>query len=399
VNTRSADSGVAPRDRDEGQGSPSAEPRGRLESIDAFRGLTLLVMLLTPFTGSVDSVAWLRHAEWDGVTIADVIFPTFLVGSGISLALLLRDGFERTIEVRLARRFLLLVAAGLVYNAYGTILFGDDALRVTGVLQTIAVAGALAAVVLYLSGIGRPAHQPRWPVVAAVVVVTLAIYQALGATRSCVAGADPDRCSVWFGLDRAVFPDQQLYQGGVLGFDPEGVAMMLISATLVLTGWGVGRWVWTHRSDPLRCAGALVVAAGVLMMAGGVLDRVADPINKRLFTPSFVVFAAGAAIAVFTVVYIVVDVVPRRTEPPSRRPVVWVLVAFGRNALVVFLAERFILQTSVLVSIGDTTARNRILAAMPGDGAPADLALSVLLASVVGAIVCVLHRRRLYLVL
>jgi predicted acyltransferase len=373
--------------------------QGRLESIDAFRGVTLLVMLLTPFTGSVDSVAWLRHAEWDGVTVADVIFPTFLVGSGISLALLLRDGFERSIEVRLARRFLLLVVAGLAYNAYGTIVFGDGVLRLTGVLQTIAVAGALAAVVLYVSGIGRPRHRPRWPAVAAMVIVVLAVYQALGTTRSCVAGADRDRCSVWFGLDRAVFPDQQLYQGGVLWFDPEGVAMMLVSAALVLTGWGVGRWVWTTRSNPLRCAGALGVAAGVLMVAGGVIDRVADPMNKRLFTPSFVVFAAGAAIAVFTVVYVVVDVTPRRTEPPSPRPVVWVLVAFGRNALVVFLAERFILQTSVLVSMGDTTARNRFLSAMPGDGAVSDLALSILLASMVGAIVCVLHRHRRYLVL
>lgn len=374
-------------------------PRERLASVDAFRGLTLIVMLLTPFTGSPDSMALLRHAEWDGVTLADLVFPTFLVGSGMSLALLIRDGFGRDVGIRLVRRFVLLVTAGLVYNAYGTLLFGDSALRLTGVLQTIAVAGALAAVVLYGSGYGRRAHQPRWPVVAATVVVTLAVYHMLGTTRSCVSGAVSDRCSVWFGLDRAVFSDQQLYRGGTVGFDPEGIAMMTVSMTLVLAGWGVGRWMWTNRSQPVRCAATLAAAAATSMGVGAVLDRLVIPMNKRLFTVSFVVFAAGAAIAVFAAVYIVVDVLPRRRGQASRRPAVWVLVAFGRNALVVFLAERFILQTSVLASIGDTTARDRVLELMPGTGDSADLALSVLLALAVAAIVCPLHRRRWYLAL
>lgn len=399
MNTRTADLGGARQGGDGARRSFPTGPCERLASIDAFRGLTLIVMLLTPFTGSPDSVALLRHAEWDGVTVADVIFPTFLVGSGMSLALLLRDGFVRDIGIRLARRFLLLVIAGLVYNAYGTILFGDSALRLTGVLQTIAFAGALAAVVVYGSGYGRRAHQPRWPAVAATAVVTLAVYHALGTTRSCVAGAVADRCSVWFGLDRAVFPEKQLYRGGAAGFDPEGAAMMIVSITLVLAGWGVGRWMWTNRSQPIRCATALAAAAAISMGVGGVLDRLVIPMNKRLFTVSFVVFAAGAAIAVFIAVYIVVDVLPRRRGQASRRPVVWVLVAFGRNALVVFLAERFIVQTSVLASIGDTTARSRILASMPGEDASADLALSVLLALAVAAIVCPLHGRRRYLAL
>ena len=372
---------------------------GRLSSIDAFRGFTLVLMLLTPFTGSADTVAWLRHAEWDGVTIADVIFPTFLVGSGISLALLLRNGFDRPIGIRLVRRFALLVVAGLAYNAYGTIVFGDDAIRLTGVLQTIAVAGAIGALVLFASSLGHRPRQPRWPIVAAVAVVMLTTYQVLGSTRSCVTNVDPDRCSVWFGVDRAVFPDQQLYRGGIVGFDPEGVAMMIVSSTLVLAGWGVGRWTWMNRSRPITCAKAIVGAGVALMAFGLVFDSVADPINKRLFSTSFVLFAAGAAFVVFAAVYLVVDVLPRRHGPDARRPVVWVLVAFGRNALVVFLLERFLLQTSILIAAGDTSVRTALLRRMPGDAVLSDLSLSILLATVVGLVVCGLHARGRYLVL
>ena len=126
-------------------------PRLRLRSIDAFRGAVLALMLLTPATGDPATYPFLRHAAWDGPTASDLILPTFLVTSGLSLAFLLRPPIGRAKVLRLGRRLVLLVLLGLAYNAYGTTGWDLGALRYTGVLQLIGIAGALGAAVVLLA--------------------------------------------------------------------------------------------------------------------------------------------------------------------------------------------------------------------------------------------------------
>jgi len=125
----------------------AASGRARFASVDTFRGAVLALMLFTPATGA-GGYAWLRHAEWDGLTASDWLFPTFLVTSGLSLSFLLRDVPTRATYTRLIRRLVLLVAAGLIYNAYGSSWFDLSELRFTGRLQMIGLSCARAAAVV-----------------------------------------------------------------------------------------------------------------------------------------------------------------------------------------------------------------------------------------------------------
>ena len=132
------------------------------------------------------------------------------------------------------------------------------------------------------------------------------------------------------------------------------------------------------------------------------------PSNKRLLTPAFVLLAAGVALAVFCVIYLLVDATSgQRTEERWEwRPQAlwrhwsWPFVAFGRNALIVFGAERFLLQTAKHVHIGDRSIQERLLEDILPFGEPGvHLAYTALLLLAVFAVVGHLHRHRLYLAL
>lgn len=146
--------------------------RLRLRSVDALRGAVLAFMVLTPATGDPASYPFLRHAAWGGPTASDLVLPTFLVTSGLSLAFLLRASVDRSRVLRLVRRVLALVVLGLVYNAYGTTGWDLGALRFTGVLQLIGVAGALAAVVVLVTR--RLGRDRPWAIGAIAVALPAA---------------------------------------------------------------------------------------------------------------------------------------------------------------------------------------------------------------------------------
>jgi predicted acyltransferase len=366
----------------------------RLRSVDAFRGLVLAFMVFTPATGSPDHFSLLRHASWEGATPSDLLFPTFLVTSGISLSFLLRPPTSGAVRLRLLRRTILLVLIGLVYNAYGATGLDLAALRLTGVLQTIGISGAVASLLVLATRRGG-ADRPG-ALAAAAVAVTVVYWAAMELLAPC---EPTGRCSPLFPVDRALLGREHTYLGGELGFDPEGIAVTVAASALVLSGYLAGLLVRRSRLSVPWFA-SRVALLGVLIGAAGMVVERTIPFNKRLLSPSFVLLAAGVALVTFAVVAVVFDLsaLGRRVER-VRAIVAAPLVALGRNALVVFVLERFLLQTATMVHVGDQTAQDWLLDSIPVGRPGVHLAYTAAVLAVTVCVTTPLHGRRWYLAL
>jgi predicted acyltransferase len=366
-----------------------------LRSIDAFRGAVLAFMVFTPVTGDPEVYPLLRHAAWDGPTASDLILPTFLVTSGFSLAFLLRPPVGREKMLRLVRRLALLVLLGLVYNAYGTTGFHISALRYTGVLQLIGISGFLAAGVVLLT---RRHGQDRPALVAAVALALPAAY-AVGLHLLADRCAGANMCSPYAGWDRRLLDAAHTYGNGTPGYDPEGVAICITATSLVLVGYLVGRRLTSSPAAQLPRIAATTAFAGVALLGCAWFLDAIDAANKRLLTPAFVTLAAGVALIGIAVFVVVLDL--RLAQDPKNhfRRIAFPLVSLGRNALIVYLLERFLLQTAATVQLGDRPAREVILDALPGSATTIHLSYTTALLLVIVVVTGVLHWRQRYVTL
>ncbi len=275
-------------------------------------------MLLVTMPGDwAYTFAELRHADWNGCTLADMVFPAFLFSVGMSLGL----SFERATADpaqrarswrRVGRRALSLVLLGLALEATYNLAIsagaqfpgqgGLDHLRIPGILQRIGLCYALAASLLFgtaRAGAGGGRRVNLGAVVLAIAVILLGYWLALaftpvpgfGAGRLDAAGSLPAY------VDRAVFTPAHLWPlatavpGGPVTYDPEGLLSTLPATTDVLFGV-LAAQAWRRRGER---AWMVIAGAGLLLvLAGLALDRV-FPINKRLWTSSFALFSGGVS--------------------------------------------------------------------------------------------------------
>jgi predicted acyltransferase len=316
----------------------------RLRSLDVLRGMAVAGMILVEQTvGPPRSYPALRHASWNGWTAADLVFPAFLVAVGASLAFSLKPPVTWTTARRLAKRVIALLVLGVLFNAWSGDGASFDFLRVPGVLQRIAVAGGLAAVIVL---VGRV-----WWVVLIVAVALLALYGAMltGGHTDCGRGVLTPHCSITGSVDRQVFGADHMYQRGFAGYDPEGLLSTLGATATVSFGYVGARLVRMRPRVPRTAVEVAGVALG-LWVASGVLWQ-GSPINKKLWSPPFALFTAAVTLAVFALVYLLVDVLPRAGRSGDKVAAVaaWPWAVLGRNALVVYIGQH------VLASTLDTT--------------------------------------------
>jgi predicted acyltransferase len=283
--------------------SRSSSERTRLTSLDALRGMAIAGMIFVNAAGA-DVWSELRHAGWDGLTLADLVFPMFLVAMGASMALGKAPSARRVV-----RRAAILFAIGLVLNALTT----PGPLRYCGVLQRIAVDYALAAAIIRL---------PKRAIVATSVAVLV------GYTWILLAFGHGPMDSAAASVDQWLFGRAHLNAGGL--YDPEGLISTLASVVTVLIGFLVGDWVRRApriAMTPIR----LLASAGVLAAIGAVISALV-PINKKLWSPSFILVTAAFSIAVFACTFWLCDVGRNRGR--------WFALPFsimGANALVLYI--------------------------------------------------------------
>jgi predicted acyltransferase len=316
-------------------------PRPRLTSLDVFRGLVVALLVLVEWVLPAPGYTWLRHSPWDGVRIPDVVFPAFLFMVGASASLATRVDLRR-----LARRSLVLVGLGLLFNAWGGAGSDLTELRLPGVLQMIGVAGLLAGFVTAV--VRRP---------AAVAGIGLALVTVHGALLShvpvdCGTGRLVPGCSLPWAVDRHVFGLAHVYHQGTFGHDPEGLVTTVLGATaVVLFGWAAGRFLYREadRMATAMLAGGLLVAAGFAALGW--------PLLKRLWTPTFGLLMAAGCTAVLLALAMALDGRAHRFPQPVR----WTLTALGRNALLVYVGQHVVLSSLQATAHGDGTLATALL--------------------------------------
>jgi predicted acyltransferase len=317
--------------------APSTEPAvssTRLTSLDLFRGVTIAAMILVNDPGN-DHPYWpLEHAQWNGWTPTDLIFPFFLFIVGVSLVFSsesrLRHGDSKSVLLLHAfRRGVTIFAIGLAMN-YSLVLIAPSSfpgLRIPGVLQRIAVC-YLAASILFLYA--RP--RTRAVVVAALLIGYWILMRFVPVPGFGVPGRDipflhPDANLAAY-LDRKFLTT--LWDKTR---DPEGLLSTLPAIATALLGVFTGEWLRSKNSSQTKLAGML--AFGIVGLVVGRTWSIWFPINKNLWTSSYVLFTAGFALVCLALCYWATDI--RRWRG------VWskAFLIFGRNAIAAYIVAWF----------------------------------------------------------
>jgi predicted acyltransferase len=297
----------------------------RVLSLDVFRGITIAAMILVNNPGSWDHVyAPLLHAEWHGWTPTDLIFPFFLFIVGVSMSLAFASGEKAPGPKKIVSRSVVLFGLGLFMAAYPR--FDIAHVRIPGVLQRIAVC-YLAASLLVRSG--------------SRMVLYGALALLLGGYFLLLRGDLSVEGNLAARVDRFLL-------GGHLWkptWDPEGLLSTLPAIATTILGFLAGerlRAVDTAEND--HETAATLFTAGWALVLGGLLWSIWFPINKNLWTSSYVLFTAGAALQFLAGLYWLVDVKKWRgwTQPA---------VVFGRNSILVFVLSGLVAKSLILYRV------------------------------------------------
>lgn len=299
-------------------GTPQA---GRMLSLDVFRGLTIAGMILVNNPGSWSNIySPLEHAAWHGWTPTDFIFPFFLFIVGVSLALALvrraeSGGGRRDLYVKILRRTLLIFGLGLVLQGFP--FYDLSTLRIPGVLQRIAVCYFFAALIFLWT---RPRAQ-------AFITAALLVFYWLLMRFVPAPGHAAGDLSMEGNL--AAYVDRTLLAGHTWKplYDPEGILSTIPAVATTLTGVLTGHLLRSRRAPLEKVALMFVVGAACIVL--GWAWNYWFPINKALWTSSYVVFTTGMALQLLAVCYWLIDVQNyRRWATP--------FLIFGTNALAVY---------------------------------------------------------------
>jgi predicted acyltransferase len=309
------------------------ETHGRLVSLDAFRGFTIAAMVLVNNPGDWSNLyPQLAHAKWHGWTFTDWIFPFFLFICGVSMALSLSrkaSASKPALMLDLWRRAAIILLIGLTLNFIPNLSF--ETLRIPGVLQRIALCTALAApIVLYFGLRG----QCLWIVgLLTFYSVVMLIVPVPDVNGVMAAGAlEPGR-------DVGAFVDRWLLSGHLWAsaktWDPEGVFSTLPALCTMLLGVLTGRWLLSDAPRADKTVWMMVI--GLLSLwIGAMIDATFMPINKPLWTSSYVFFMHGWGLLLFAVFYWLIDGTASRSVRNRARAALLPMTIYGMNALFIF---------------------------------------------------------------
>jgi predicted acyltransferase len=297
----------------------------RARSIDVFRGLTMAAMVIVNNPGDWDTVYWpLLHADWHGWTPTDLIFPFFLFIVG---AVMPFGSAEGRAWPRVLRRTAIIIGVGWLLAAFP--LFHVTTLRIPGVLPRIGLCYFAAATVVRLAGPGPRGIARAASSTAAILLVAYWILMTFVPVPGGHAGDLSAAGNLGAWLDRTLM-------GGHLwrkDWDPEGLLSTLPAIATTLLGVLAGLAVRDAASP--RALVRRLSLWGLAGVVAGLACNLAFPINKSLWTSSYVLFTAGVASAVLAACYAWVDASPSPATRHWSEP----LVALGRNALLLFVAS------------------------------------------------------------
>jgi predicted acyltransferase len=316
----------------------AAQPSNRLLSLDVFRGLVIAGMILVTDPGTYGhTFHQLRHADWNGATATDMIFPAFLFMVGVAIPYSFASQRDRhatraALVLRIVRRAVVLFLLGLAVN--GFYQYHWQTLRIPGILQRIAVCYLVCALIFL--AVQHAPHRAR--ILLTLAFSTLLIYAAIlrfAPVPGLGAGHLDSYANFPAYVDRSVFGINHLWAYGTtpgrgVTYDSEGILSTLPALFTTLIGILAGNWI---RKPPPRADAGIALALllpGMALAVAGLALSPLMPLNKRILTPTFALFSTGVALIAFAVLYFVVDVRGlRRGLTP--------LLMLGTNAILAFV--------------------------------------------------------------
>jgi len=268
----------------------------RYYSLDVFRGATVALMILVNNPGSWAHIySPLEHATWHGCTPTDLVFPFFLFAVGNALAFVIPQFKNKSTSIflkKVLKRTLLIFCIGLFLNWSPFIQWKDNHLvpkqweniRILGVLQRIALAYLFASLIIYFTKL-------RTSAIVCVIIL-------LGYWLLCwIFGDNNDPYSLqgYFGtdVDKAILGITHMYKGEGIAFDPEGLTSTIAAIVQVVFGYYSGRYI-RETGKSFEMLSHLFISGAVMIFIGFCWDMI-YPINKKIWTSSYVVYTTGLA--------------------------------------------------------------------------------------------------------
>lgn len=292
----------------------------RYLALDVLRGLTIVAMITVNNPGSWSHIyAPLKHSEWHGCTPTDLVFPFFLFVVGVSMFfsfskygnVLNHDSF-----VRLAKRTVLIFAIGLFLNSFPQWAKDFSKLRILGVLQRIAIVYGIASLIVLSA---RKTWLPY--ISAAILLLYWAVLFYFGSDDPYSLNGNAT-----LPFDRMVLGENHMYHGFGIPFDPEGLLSTIPAIVTALLGYMAGALIKETAKHKIP---QKLIIVGIAGIAAGLLWGLFFPINKPLWTSSYVLYTAGWASVVLAALIWVIDI-------KSYKKWTSFFVVFGMNPLFIF---------------------------------------------------------------
>lgn len=257
----------------------------RVQAIDVLRGMTLAFMILVNLPGSWGAVfPMLGHAAWNGMTPTDFIFPNFVFVMGVSMFFSLRKQ-DFTLNGKILKRFLLLLGFGLLVNTISHFIHGSETIRFSGVLQRFALCFGVSALLVC-----KVNHKYLpW-----IVLGILAGYSALLLLGN---GYEYGPDNILSRVDRAVLGKHMYSDNGI---DPEGLLSTLPAIANTLLGFLVGKILASGDFRKMDSLGTALLVAGLLL-------AYLLPLNKKVWSPSFVLVVCGLGTLLLNLLQYIID--------------------------------------------------------------------------------------------
>lgn len=307
--------------------------QNRLLSLDVFRGITVAAMILVNNPGDWEHVyAPLLHAHWHGCTPTDLIFPFFLFIVGVSISFAMSKSKKPSIG-KIVKRSAILFGLGLFLNLYPK--FNFETVRIPGVLQRIALVYLVCAIVFV-----KTTHSTQIKLTAFLLLLYYLLMTFVPVPGVGYANLEATtNLGAW--IDRSILTTAHLWKAAKV-WDPEGLFSTLPAVATGLLGVLTGQWLRSDKAVAEKIAWLFTV--GNLLVVAGLIWDLFFPINKSLWTSSFVLYAGGWSMVGLAVCYWLIDVQGyRRWTTP--------FVAFGVNAITVFFLSGIIPRTLALIKV------------------------------------------------
>ncbi len=298
----------------------------RIMSLDIFRGLTIMGMIIVNTPGSWSYVyPVLRHSEWNGCTPTDLVFPFFIFAMGFSAVLSITKRMQNGIPkqklvLQLIRRSAIIFLLGLVINSFP---FNDLAnIRIPGVLQRIAIVNLICGLFLIYSEI-----KVIWYVSAVLLAGYWALMTLVPVPGIGPANLDPTtNLAAW--LDRLIIGKHVWVYTKL--YDPEGILSTLPAIVSGFMGVLAGNHFLKSKNENDRLISLLV--SGNILIVCGMAWGLLFPINKQLWTSSYVLYTSGLAMVVLGIIYWLADIKRIRQFAPP-------FLAFGTNPIIAYFGS------------------------------------------------------------